>query len=287
MFPSRPRYAWKMAGGRVLELGAVSRVMGILNVTPDSFSDGGLHLDFRAAVAHGEAMVREGADLIDVGGESTRPGAPEVPAEEEIRRVVPVIEALRPLGVPISIDTRKAAVARKALEAGAVVVNDVSGLRFDPELAETVKRFGAGLVVMHSRGTPEDMAGNSRYHDVVEEVSRELREACGRAAAAGIAPEAVMIDPGLGFAKTAAHNLALIRHLDRLVALGRPILVGGSRKSFIGRILDRPPLDRLEGSLAVAVAAALAGAHVLRVHDVGSTIAALRVTDAIMGSQNN
>ncbi|HSK38224.1 MAG TPA: dihydropteroate synthase, partial [Arenibaculum sp.] len=244
MFPSRPRYSWKLGDGRVLELGAISRVMGILNVTPDSFSDGGLHLDIRAAVARGEAMVREGADLIDVGGESTRPGAPEVPAEEEIRRVVPVIEALRPLGVPISIDTRKAAVARQALEAGAVVVNDVSGLRFDPELARIVKRFGAGLVVMHSRGTPEDMAADSRYHDVVEEVSRELGEACDRAAAAGIEPEAVMIDPGLGFAKTADHNLTLIRELDRLAALGRPILVGGSRKSFIGKLLDRPPLDR-------------------------------------------
>jgi dihydropteroate synthase len=287
MFAPRPRYSWKLSGGRVLELGAVTRVMGILNVTPDSFSDGGLHLDVRAATAHGEAMVREGADLIDVGGESTRPGAPEVPADEEIRRVVPVIHALLPLGVPISIDTRKAAVARAALEAGAVVVNDVSGLRFDPELADTVRRSGAGLVVMHSRGTPGDMADNPGYHDVVREVAEELQQACGRAEAAGIDPGAIVIDPGLGFAKTAEHNLTLIRQLDRLVALGRPVLVGGSRKSFIGRLLDRPPLDRLEGSLAVAVAAAIAGAHVIRAHDVRATIASLRVTDAIVGSQNN
>jgi dihydropteroate synthase len=281
----RPPYVWSLAGGRALELGLATRVMGILNVTPDSFSDGGHYLEPRHAILAVRRILDEGADLIDVGGESTRPGAAEVPAKEEIRRILPVIEGAVRLGAVVSIDTRKAEVAAAAVEAGAAIVNDVSGLRHDPALAEVVRSSGAGLVLMHSRGTPRDMQADPRYDCVVSEVAAELDEACSRALAAGISPEALVVDPGIGFAKTAEHNLEILRHLDRLVARGRPVLVGASRKSFIGKVLGgKAPGERLMGSVAVAVAAAMKGAHIVRVHDVGATVEALRVTDAICGS---
>lgn len=256
--------------------------MGILNVTPDSFSDGGeLGDDPAHAVARGRAMVAAGAALLDVGGESTRPGAPLVPPAEEIRRVVPVIEALvRELPVPVSVDTRKAAVARAALAAGAAVVNDVSGLIHDAALGAVVAEAEAGLVLMHMRGEPADMMEHARYGDVVGEVRVELGAAVARARAAGVADAAIVVDPGLGFAKTAEHNLTLLHRLAEL-GLPYPVLVGPSRKSFLGRILDVPPAERAVGTAAACVAAYLGGACLFRVHDVAPVVQALRVAEAI------
>ena len=247
--------------------------MGVLNVTPDSFSDGGRWLDPEAAVAHGLEMVGEGADVVDVGGESTRPGAGEVPAEEERRRVVPVVERLVP-HVRVSIDTRKAEVAHAALAAGATILNDVSA-----SLHEVAAAHGAGWVAMHMRGTPATMQQEATYDDVVAEVGEFLVERAEAAAAAGVGE--VWIDPGIGFAKTVEHNLRLLRHLDRLVETGFPVLVGVSRKSFIGTLTGGAPVDdRLEGSLAAAVWALAQGAAMVRVHDVQPTVQAVRVVAA-------
>jgi len=273
----------KMQIGARLFDGPGPFVMGIVNATPDSFSDGGLFLDAGAAIAQALRLADEGADLVDVGGESTRPGAAPVPDDEELGRVVPVIAALRARGfpLPISIDTRKAAVARAALDAGADLVNDVSGLA-DPSLARVVAEAGAPIVLMHSRGTPEDMQRRAVYGDVVQEVAAELEQALGRAAAAGIPRERTILDPGLGFAKTAEHNLVLLARLGELRALGRPILVGPSRKSFIGRIAGSPaPADRLPGTLAAVTAAVVAGAELVRVHDVAAARQAALVAAAI------
>jgi len=273
----------KMQIGARLFDGPGPFVMGIVNATPDSFSDGGLFLDAGAAIAQALRLADEGADLVDVGGESTRPGAAPVPDDEELGRVVPVIAALRARGfpLPISIDTRKAAVARAALDAGADLVNDVSGLA-DPSLARVVAEAGAPIVLMHSRGTPEDMQRRAVYGDVVQEVAAELEQALGRAAAAGIPRERTILDPGLGFAKTAEHNLVLLARLGELRALGRPILVGPSRKSFIGRIAgSAAPGDRLPGTLAAVTAAVVAGAELVRVHDVAAARQAALVAAAI------
>ena len=273
----------KMQIGARLFDGPGPFVMGIVNATPDSFSDGGLFLDAGAAIAQALLLADEGADLVDVGGESTRPGAAPVPDDEELGRVVPVIAALRARGfpLPISIDTRKAAVARAALDAGADLVNDVSGLA-DPSLARVVAEAGAPIVLMHSRGTPEDMQRRAVYGDVVQEVAAELEQALDRAAAAGIPRERTILDPGLGFAKTAEHNLVLLARLDELRALGRPILVGPSRKSFIGRIAgSAAPGDRLPGTLAAVTAAVVAGAELVRVHDVAAARQAALVAAAI------
>jgi dihydropteroate synthase len=257
--------------------------MGIVNVTPDSFSDGGAHPDAAAAIAHGLRLVAEGADLLDVGGESTRPGAAPVPADEELRRVLPVVRALAErAGAPVSIDTTKAGVARAALDAGATIVNDVSGLRFDPALGGVVARAGAGLIVMHMQGDPRTMQQAPRYDALLAEVIAELEAALVRAATAGVDPEKVVVDPGIGFGKTLEHNLELIDRLGELCALGRPVLVGPSRKSFIGRVLDLPPAERLEGTIAACCLAADRGAHLVRVHDVGPVRRALRVADAIL-----
>jgi dihydropteroate synthase len=257
--------------------------MGVVNATPDSFSDGGRFLDVEAAVAQAERLVAEGADLLDLGGESTRPGAPEVPADEEARRVVPVLERLRERGcaVPISIDTRKAAVARAALAAGAALVNDVSALS-DPEMGEVVRSGGVPVVLMHMRGTPADMTSRATYRDVVAEVTGELREALGRAAAAGIPAAHTLLDPGIGFAKDAAGSLALLAGLQGLRReLGRPLLVGASRKSFIGKLTGAPVGDRLPGTLAAVAACVLAGVEFLRVHDVAPARQAALVAAAI------
>lgn len=273
----------KMQIGARLFDGPGPFVMGIVNATPDSFSDGGLFLDAGAAIAQALLLADEGADLVDVGGESTRPGAAPVPDDEELGRVVPVIAALRARGfpLPISIDTRKAAVARAALDAGADLVNDVSGLA-DPSLARVVAEAGAPIVLMHSRGTPEDMQRRAVYGDVVQEVAAELEQALDRAAAAGIPRERTILDPGLGFAKTAEHNLVLLARLGELRALGRPILVGPSRKSFIGRIAgSAAPGDRLPGTLAAVTAAVVAGAELVRVHDVAAARQAALVAAAI------
>ncbi len=249
--------------------------MGVVNVTPDSFYDGGRYLRAGAAVAHGLQLVEEGADVIDVGGESTRPGASPVAQAEELRRVLPVVEALSPR-VRVSIDTTKPAVAEAAVARGATLINDVS-----MRLARCAADVGAGLVVMHMRGTPRDMQEDPRYADVVGEVHASLAAGAGAARAAGV--EEVYVDPGIGFGKTLEHNLALLRSLPELVALGTPVLLGASRKSFLGRLAapaGSPPLapsERLDGSLAVAVWAAACGVAMLRVHDVRATVQALRL----------
>jgi len=247
--------------------------MGVLNVTPDSFSDGGRWLDPDAAVAHGLAMAADGADVVDVGGESTRPGAAEVPADEELRRVVPVIEALAP-HVRVSVDTRKGEVADSALDAGASILNDISA-----SLHDVAASHGAGYVAMHMRGTPATMQGETEYADVVAEVRGFLVERADAARAAGV--EELWIDPGLGFAKTGDHNLSLLKHLDDLTSMGFPVLVGASRKSFIGKLTGVEQADdRLEGSLAAAVWAMAHGASMVRVHDVKATVQAARLVTA-------
>jgi len=276
--------AFPLAWGREgLETGRRTLVMGVLNVTPDSFYDGGRHRDSVEAVRCGLEMLAAGADIVDVGGESTRPGAEPVTAERETDRVLPVIRGIhrREPDALISIDTSKAGVAEQALAAGATVVNDISGLTFDPLMAETAARHRAGLVLMHIQNRPADMQDGPVYDDVVEEVFSFLASSLDRALAAGVAREKVVLDPGIGFGKTPAHNLALLNRLDRLQELGRPLLVGLSRKSLIGAILGKEPEERLAGSLGGAVAAAFLGAHILRVHDVAETVDALRVADAI------
>jgi dihydropteroate synthase len=274
-------------GGRVFE-GPGPFLMGVVNVTPDSFSDGGRFLGRDAAVAHAERLVSEGADLVDVGGESTRPGAPEVPANVEAQRVVPVIERLRERGciTPISVDTRKPEVARAALAAGASMVNDVSGLA-DPALRELVATSGCPAVLMHMRGTPADMSSRAVYDDVVGEVERELGEALARATRAGVREDRIFLDPGLGFAKTAEQSLALLAELPSLRRLGRPLLVGPSRKSFIGEITGAGVKDRLPGTLAAVAACVLAGVEVIRVHDMAAARQAARVAAAIRDASSS
>ena len=254
-------------------------VMGVLNVTPDSFSDGGRYLDVEGAVAHARAMAAAGADIIDVGGESTRPGAEPVSAEEELRRAVPVIQRLPDLLV--SIDTTKAVVAEKALAAGARIVNDISALRFDERMVEVVRDHGAGVVLMHMQGTPRTMQHDPRYDDVVREVHEFLAERIGFAEAHGVNKRQIAVDPGIGFGKTAEQNLELLAQLERFRDLGCPMVIGASRKSFIGKILGREAPDRLPGSLAATVWATLGGANVARVHDVAETVDVVRMIEAI------
>jgi dihydropteroate synthase len=244
-------------------------VMGILNVTPDSFHDGARYGTADLAIERGLALAAEGADIVDVGGESTRPGADPLSPVEEADRVLPVIEALaKESDVPLSIDTTKASVARAAIEAGAVMVNDVSALRFDDEMAETIGRAGSYVTLMHMQGTPSTMQENPTYENVVEEVRGFLADRVRVAAAAGIPPERIFVDPGIGFGKRLRHNLALLRGLRRLTELGRPVVCGLSRKSFLGAILDVPSEDRLEGTVAANAIAIANGADVIRVHDV-------------------
>lgn len=272
--------SWKTGDG-VLSLDEPV-VMGILNLTPDSFSDGGELEELSTALARAESMVEAGAGILDVGGESTRPGAAEIPAEEEKRRILPFLrEVAGRLPVPISVDTRKAEVARAALEAGAAVVNDVSGLAHDPELAGVVGRSRAGLVLMHMRGTPATMTGLARYDDLLGEIEAELREAVARAEAAGVERERIVVDPGIGFAKTPAQNLELLDRLHGLASLGLPLLVGPSRKSFIGALVDVPAAERVAGTVAACVMAYERGARVFRVHDVEPVVQGLRVAHAI------
>lgn len=261
--------------------------MGVLNVTPDSFSDGGRFAEPHAAVARGLALFEAGADIVDVGGESTRPGgAQRIPAEEERRRVVPVIRGLREAGAGlVSVDTTRGEVARAALDAGADLVNDVSGFRFDPELARVVAESGVPAVVMHVRGDFATMHAKPDYDDVMGEIVSELRESLERGAAAGVERSRTIVDPGIGFAKNAAHSLEALRRLAELADLGRPILVGPSRKSFIGKALDKPAGERLMGTAAAVTACVLAGAHIVRVHDVAEMLQVVRVADAITGAE--
>ncbi len=257
-------------------------VMGVLNVTPDSFSDGGQYLDPAAAVAHGLELEHEGAAILDVGGESTRPGAHPVAADEELRRVLPVVQGLRSAGAhaALSIDTCKALVAARALEAGATVVNDVTALRGDPEMAGVIADAGAGCCLMHMLGEPRTMQNDPHYEDVVAEVKAFLEERLRFATQNGIAEERIVLDPGIGFGKTVAHNLELLRRIDELVALGRPVLVGSSRKSFLGRLTGRPVDARLAGTIATNVLAYAGGARIFRVHDVAAVHDALTVAAA-------
>ena len=271
-------------GSRTFRWGERTHLMGVVNVTPDSFSDGGHHLQQDAAVRHALALTEAGADLVDIGGESTRPGSGEVPLQVELDRVLPVIEAVHAAtDIPISIDTRKAEVARQALRAGAVLVNDVSGLGHDPSLAAAVAEAGAALALMHIQGTPETMQVDPRYDDVVAEVIEKLAGSIDRGVAAGVARERIWVDPGIGFGKTVGHNLFLLRHLAELRVLGAPVLVGTSRKRFIGALAGgRRPEERLPGTLAsLAALAVLHGADVVRVHDVREAKDALALADAI------
>ena len=257
--------------------------MGILNVTPDSFSDGGDRFDPDVAVADAVQMVADGADLLDIGGESTRPGAPAVPADEEWRRIHPVLERLRTrVAVPISVDTYKADVAARALAAGAAIVNDVSGLTYEPALADVVARHGAAIILMHNRGRSASMYTEAHYDDVVEDVVRELAERGAVARSAGIDAARIIFDPGLGFAKRASHTLALLAGFSLLHVLGRPLLSGPSRKSFLtGPLGPMPPAQRTWGTAAAITASVLAGAHIVRVHDVREMVQVVRVAEAI------
>jgi dihydropteroate synthase len=257
-------------------------VMGVLNVTPDSFSDGGVNLDHDTAAAAARRMVAEGAAVVDVGGESTRPGSESIPLDEELRRVVPVLERLDG-EVPVSIDTAKAEVARRAIELGAELVNDVTALRGDPRLGEVVAESGAYLCLMHMRGEPRTMQVEPRYEDVVREVAAFLEERLAFAVGAGVAEERICLDPGIGFGKTVEHNLELVRRLDVLVSLGRPVLVGFSRKSSLGRLLGDPAarVGTVAASVAAAVAAYERGATILRAHDVREHVEALAVAGAL------
>ena len=273
-----------------MPIGERTLIMGILNVTPDSFSDGGQFFSLDKALAHAEQMIAEGADIVDVGGESTRPGGEPVSIDEEINRVVPVIEALvQRTGTPISVDTTKSEVARAALDAGAAIVNDISALRFDFYVADAVARAGAGLVLMHSRGTPATMHRLPPVADIMYEVTHSLQASINMAERRGVKRESIVIDPGIGFGKSQEQNLELIAKLDQIIAAfpDYPLLIGTSRKSFIGRLLagdsgtPAPAEDRLHGTLATVTAAILKGAHIVRVHDVKATIETIRVAESI------
>ena len=283
MTPETPR-AWH-AGARRLVCGRSPLLMGVVNVTPDSFSDGGRFHDAEAAVRHGVQLVEDGADLLDVGGESSRPGAAPVPLATELQRVLPVLQGLRRrLDVPLSIDTTKAAVARAALDSGADIVNDISGLRFDPEMLPLLAASRCGIILMHMQGTPRTMQVAPRYDDVVQEVRAWLEQRCNELAGAGIAAERLLLDPGLGFGKRYADNLALLRHLDVLRVHERPLLVGASRKAFLGWLLAEPePLARLEGDLAVSAWCRHHRVECLRVHDARAARRLFRVLEALEG----
>jgi dihydropteroate synthase len=272
---------WRI-GGRAFDCSQRTLVMGILNVTPDSFSDGGRYTSVDHAAIHAAGMAADGADIVDVGGESTRPGSDPVPPEVEIDRVVPVIRRVAEAspGLVVSIDTRKAEVAAAALDAGATLVNDVSAAA-DPEMLELVRARGAGLVLMHMLGEPKTMQEAPRYEDVVAEVHGFLRERVEAAVFAGIEAERIAIDPGIGFGKDLGHNLTLLRRIDALTDIGRPVLVGPSRKRFIGTLLDLPEDQRMEGTAAAVAWAVTHGAHAVRVHDVREIVRVLRVTEAI------
>ncbi len=268
---------------RTFTLGEKTLVMGVLNVTPDSFSDGGLYLDKGQAVARGLKMVEEGADFIDVGGESTRPGSKPLSLDEELRRVVPVVESLaRETTVPVSIDTYKSAVAREAIQAGAQMINDISGLHLDPDLAEVAAKEGVPISLMHMRGTPETMQSNIHYESLFSEILRSLGESVERAERAGVDPEQIIVDPGIGFGKTKEHNLLILRQLSEFRILGKPLLLGTSRKSFIGKVLGTDEVtDRLEGTLASVAIGVFNGAHIVRCHDVREATRAVALADAI------
>jgi dihydropteroate synthase len=283
MYPTRKHYVVPLADGGSLHVGERPLLMGILNITPDSFSDGGRRLEPDRAVADGMRMVEDGADILDIGGESTRPGAEQIDAAEELRRVLPVIERLAAqVQVPVSIDTYKTTVAREAVRAGASLINDISGLLYEPQLAAVAAETGAGLILMHTRGRSSEMYQLAKYTDVVAEVRQELEAAIGRATAAGVARDAIVVDPGFGFAKLAEHSLTLLARLPELATLDRPLLSGPSRKSFLKAALgERDPSQREWGTAAAVAASVLLGAHIVRVHGVREMVDVVRVAERI------
>ena len=268
--------------GKELSFGHRTLIMGILNVTPDSFSDGACYLGVAAAIDHAKEMAKDGADVIDVGGESSRPGASPASAEEELARVLPVVEGLvDEISVPVSIDTCKSEVARRALETGAHIVNDITALQGDAEMAKVVAEMGAGVILMHMRGTPRTMQQSPVYDDVVSDISSWLQRRIEYAETEDIPPDHIAIDPGIGFGKTVDHNLEILRRLDEFRHLNKPILIGTSRKSFIGKILDLPVNSRIEGTAATITWAIAHGADMVRVHDVKTMYRVARMTDAL------
>jgi dihydropteroate synthase len=284
VFPDSDAAREIVAGEYRLPLGGRTLVMGVLNVTPDSFSDGGRYENFEAACVRAIAVAAEGADIVDIGGESTRPGAEAVSLEEELGRTVPVIESVAgEIAVPISIDTCKAEVARRALDAGASIVNDISGLGFDPDMIPLVAERGVPVVIMHMQGTPRDMQKNPVYDDVVGDITRFLRTRAGLAIEAGVEREKIIVDPGIGFGKTLEHNLEIVRRLDEFRSLGYPVLLGTSRKRFIGAVLDRPADERLLGSAATVAFSVARGVDIVRVHDVKEMLEVVKMADAIAG----
>lgn len=269
--------------GKKLDLSSRTHLMGILNVTPDSFSDGGRFFKSEDAVRQGMKMAEEGADLIDVGGESTRPGSNPLPKEEELSRVIPVIRSLvKKTDIPISIDTYKADVARRALDAGAQMINDISALRFDPEMKKVVREFQVPVVLMHIKGTPKNMQKDPSYEDVIAEITEYLKQSIEIARDVGINRDKIIIDPGIGFGKRLQDNLNILKNLKEFSILKCPVLIGVSRKSFIGKILDLPMEERLEGSLAALAAAVMNGANIVRVHDVKQSKRVAGIVDAIL-----
>ena len=266
-----------------LDLSRKTHIMGILNITPDSFSDGGIHFDASHAVDHALRMIDDGADLIDIGGESTRPGSEPVSLDEELRRTLPVIEALAgKISAPISIDTYKSPVAIRALEAGASMVNDISGMRFDPEMPKVISRFSVPVVIMHIKGNPKNMQVNPTYEALIPEIMDYFRSSIRFAVKAGIPENMIILDPGIGFGKTFEHNLEIMHNLDTFAALEKPLLIGPSRKAFLGKILGGlPPQERLEGTAASVAISIIKGAHIVRVHDVREMARVAKVADAI------
>jgi dihydropteroate synthase len=275
----------KESGPVKLPIGERTCIMGVLNTTPDSFSDGGVYLNPEKAVQRALQMADQGADIIDIGGESSRPGAESISAEEELNRVMPVIKALkRSISVPLSIDTYKSEVARRALAEGVSIVNDISALRRDPHMAETIAEFNAGVILMHMKGTPGDMQERPFYENIIEEICSYLEESVIIAVEAGVSSDKIIIDPGIGFGKTVAHNLRILKELDRFKTLGKPVLVGTSRKSFIGTLTGKDVNDRLFGTAASLTAAVIRGADIVRVHDIEAMRDVVSVTDAIQGA---
>jgi dihydropteroate synthase len=288
----RRKFGLRLPSSRTLILGERTLVMGVLNVTPDSFSDGGTFLDPRAAVEHALQMERAGADLLDIGGESTRPGSTGTPAETELARILPVLERLRgTLKIPISVDTRKSEVAEAAISAGAQIINDVSGLRSDPAIAKVAARRGVPLILMHMRGEPENMQKGPFARDVMKDVIKGLRASISKARKAGVRKSQIIIDPGIGFGKSFEQNYELLRRLPEMAKLGFPLLVGTSRKGFLGATLARdgksaPVEDRLWATAASVTASILGGAHVVRVHDVAEMAQVVRVADCLLDASN-
>jgi dihydropteroate synthase len=269
-------------GEKTYSLGKRTLIMGVLNVTPDSFSDGGLYFNKEQAIAHGMRMVEEGADFLDIGGESTRPGSKPLELGEELHRVIPVIESLaKGVDTPISIDTYKSVVAQRAIEAGAKIINDISGLHFDPDMGKVAAKGDVPLILMHIKGRPETMQKDIHYDSLFSEILQYLRESIQRAEAAGVDPQQIIIDPGIGFGKNLEDNLLILKNLWEFRILGKPILLGTSRKSFIGKILPAEPNERLEGTLSSIAISVLKGAHIIRCHDVLQAKKAIAVADAI------